>query len=211
MTVEIYSEIEALRAQIAAEDEAQRLAERERSNSQSTQRVGEVVQAARDEEARRREIEKQRVIAASGKMLSIFEAIQSNADEVQQAAVSAIGQTPSSMYDGAITHFNLKWGNKLDLTAEEEEFIKSHYYEPMSGGSLPECPEAIVAQDCDIITANISPRIIRIGNNITIDTEQFVADSRISIRGFAEALEHPEHLDRVMRKGRDYLRLDPNY
>jgi len=211
MAVEFYNDVKAVRAQIAAEDEARRLAEQERSNSQSTQGVRETAQAARDEEARRKEIEKQRVIAASGKMLAIFDAIQSNADEVQQAPMSAIGQTPSPVYDGVATHFNLKWGNKLALTAEEEEFIKSHYYEPVSGGSLTECPETIIAQDCDIIKANISPSIIRIGNNITLDTEQFIADPRISTRGFAEVLEHPEHLDRVMHKGRDYFRPDPNY
>ncbi|OGK18409.1 hypothetical protein A3G67_03920 [Candidatus Roizmanbacteria bacterium RIFCSPLOWO2_12_FULL_40_12] len=108
----------------------------------------------RSKEQREREVmeEKAKIARRSIELLTkVLKEVKQGSPEIQTARVSRLTITPV----GSGTNFALEWGNKLELTPEEERFMRKYYYK--RAFSTVEVPPEIVSFDGRTIEFTTSP------------------------------------------------------
>lgn len=115
--------------------------------------------------------------------------------------------------------YRLEWGNKIDLTADEEDFVKQFKYKPSGLSGLIKtrlAPKEIINADkywiavCIEIAGGKSKRMW-----VNYDRQEdaferlnlhaFIQDPKVMLPQLAAALESPWKTHSTLRKGEDYL------
>lgn len=152
---------------------------------------------------RRAEEKKGRMQRAKGNLRSILEDIRANSPDIRRSRLSAIVENGQG--------YELRWGDKFDLTPHEREIMSKYHYsfkKKLFGPPIPQLPEQILAYDYRFIDASVSEDNVY-SNGPIIPITTFIANPKVILPNLARAIAQPRGARMIYKKGSEYWKPEP--
>lgn len=195
-----YSEIERIRRQLEAEEQARKQEAEKQARIQAAEQAQREMLARRDEASRK--AEEERLMQQAADLLQrVFLDVMRNAPEIQQAKLKEVLKSDRA-WDGY--QLTLRWGDKFEPDRMERRLLEQFYRPPgvLNLATLA-VPGSIVIEDYFSIEGTVKGEWVEVRREPFL-INAFLRDTNIISESIARGLIDPKRHQETATKGHSY-------